>query len=60
MTQGEREVEFAFHSKIKLILEGTDLNEIYDEMKDEIGEEIQKVQEAEGSGWQFEKVIKLV
>ena len=60
MTQGEREVEFAFHSKIKLILEGTDLNKIYDEMKDEIGEEIQKVQEAEGSGWQFEKVIKLV
>ena len=60
MTQGEREVEFAFHSKIKLVLEGTDLNEIYDEMKDEIEEEIQKVQEAEGSGWKYEKVIKLV
>ena len=60
MTQGEREVEFAFHSKIKLILEGTDLNEIYDEMKDKIAEEIMKVQEAEGSGWKFEKVIKLV
>ena len=60
MTQGEREVEFAFNSKIKLVLEGTDLNEIYDEMKDEIEEEIQKVQEAEGSGWKYEKVIKLV
>ena len=60
MSQGETMKEFAFHSKIKLILEGTDLNEIYDEMKDEIGEEIQKVQEAMGSGWQFEKVIKLV
>ena len=60
MTQGEREVEFAFHSKIKLVLEGTDLNEIYDEMVDEIEEEIQKVQEAEGSGWKYEKVIKLV
>ena len=60
MTQGEREVEFAFHSKIKLVLEGTDLNEIYDEMKDEIEEEIQKVQEAEGSGWKYKKVIKLV
>ena len=60
MTQGEREVEFAFHSKIKLVLEGTDLNEIYDEMKDEIEEEIQKVQEAEGSGWQYERVIKMV
>ena len=60
MSQGETIKEFAFHSKIKLILEGTDLNEIYDEMKDEIEEEIQKVQEAVGSGWQFEKVIKLV
>ena len=60
MTQGEREVEFAFHSKIKLVLEGTDLNEIYDEMKDEIEEALQKVQEAEGSGWKYEKVIKLV
>ena len=60
MTQGEREVEFAFHSKIKLVLEGTDLNEIYDEMVEEIEEEIQKVQEAEGSGWKYKKVIKLV
>ena len=60
MTQGEREVEFAFHSKIKLVLEGTDLNEIYNEMKDEIEEEIQKVQETEGSGWQYERVIKMV
>ena len=61
MSQGETMKEFAFHSKgLKLILEGTDLNEIYDEMVDEIEEEIQKAQEAEGSGWQFEKVIKLV
>ena len=60
MSQGETIKEFAFHSKIKLILDGTDLNEIYDEMKDEIEEQIQKVQEAMGSGWQFEKVIKLV
>ena len=41
MTQGEREVKFAFHSKgLKLILEGTDENEIYDEMVEEILEEI--------------------
>ena len=53
--------KFAFHSKdLKLVLEGTDENEIYDEMVGEIEEEIQKVQEAEGSGWQFLKVIKLV
>ena len=61
MTQGEREVEFAFHSKgLKLILEGTDENEIYDEMVEEILEEVDKTREAEGSGWVFEKVIKLV
>ena len=53
--------EFAFHSKgLKLVLEGTDESELYNEMTDEIEEEIQKVQEAEGSGWQFLKVIKLV
>ena len=46
--------EFAFHSKdLKLILEGTDVSEIYDEMVDEIEEEIQKVGEAVGSGWDF-------
>ena len=53
--------KFAFHSKdLKLVLEGTDESELYNEMKEEIEEEIQKVQEAEGSGWQFLKVIKLV
>ena len=38
----------------------TDLNEIYNEMVDEIEEEIQKAIEAVGSGWRFKKVIKLV
>ena len=53
--------EFAFHSKgLKLVLEGTDESDLYNEMVDEIEEEIQKVQEAEGSGWQFLGVIKLV
>ena len=61
MSQGERIEEFAFHSKgIKLILMQTDENEIYDEMVDEIEEEMQKTREAVGSGWRFEKVIKLV
>ena len=61
MSQGERKVEFAFHSKdLKLILMETDENEIYDEMIDEIEEEMHKAEDAEGSGWQFEKVIKLV
>ena len=61
MSQGERIVEFAFHSKgLKLILEGTNENETYDEMAVEILEEIDKTREAEGSGWRFEEVIKLV
>ena len=61
MSQGERMAEFAFHSKgLKLILERTDESDIYNEMVEEIMEEIDKTREAEGSGWRFEKVIKLV
>ena len=61
MSQGETMQEFAFHSKgLKLILEGTDENDIYDEMMEEILEEIDIARDAEGSGWRFEKVIKLV
>ena len=53
--------EFAFHSKgIKLILEGTDESELYNEMVDEIEEEMQKAEMAEGSGWVFLNVKKLV
>ena len=53
--------KFAFHSKgLKLILEGTDENDTYDEMADEIMEEIIKTEIAEGSGWVFVKVEKLV
>ena len=61
MSQGERIQEFAFHSKgLKLILDGTNENDIYDEMVEEILEEIDMARDAEGSGWRFEKVIKLV
>ena len=61
MSQGEKIEEFAFHSKgLKLILEQTDENEIYDEMVEEIEEEMQKAQDAVGSGWRFYRVIKLV
>ena len=53
--------EFAFHSKgLKLVLEETDESELYNEMVEEIEEEIQKVQDAEGSGWRFYRFIKLV
>ena len=61
-TTGDKVIkEFAFHSKdLKLVLEETEESELYNEMAEEIEEEIQKVQNAEGSGWQFLKVIKLV
>ena len=61
MSQGVNIKEFAFHSKgLKLILDGTNENDIYDEMVEEILEEIDIARDAEGSGWWFEKVIKLV
>ena len=61
MSQGETVQEFAFHSKgLKLVLEGTNENDTYDEMVEEILEEIDMARDAEGSGWRFEKVIKLV
>ena len=53
--------KFAFHSKgLKLVLEGTDINKLYNEMANEIEEEIQKVNEGESSGWRYEGVISLV
>ena len=61
MSQGERIEDFAFHSiGLKLILEETNEEDIYDEMTEEILEEIDKTKDAEGSGWQFMKVVKLV
>ena len=51
---------FSIHSlNNKIILENTDVNEIYQEMVDEIEEVIQRVEEIEGSGWIFEKVEDL-
>ena len=51
---------FAFHSiGQKIITEATDLYEIYGEMVDEIEEEIQKVEQAQGSGWVFLEVENL-
>ena len=49
--EGEISEPFDFHSSIKLILEDTDVEEVYDEMVDEIETAIQKVENAQGSGW---------
>ena len=53
------EQEFAFHSSIKLILENTDVSDVYNEMAEEIEESIQKVENAKGSGWRFLKIKNL-
>ena len=50
---------FYFHSGIKLILEATDIEEVFNEMVDEIEELIQRA-EAEGSGWVLESIISIV
>ena len=51
---------FAFHSiGQKIIRESTDPHETYKEMIDEIEEEIQKIEQAEGSGWVFVEVESL-
>ena len=53
--------KFAFHSKgLKLVLEGTNEEDTYDEMAAEILEEIDMTEMADGSGWVFVKVEKLV
>ena len=52
--------KFAFHSiGKKTITEATDLYEVYHEMKNEIEEKIQQVENAEGSGWVFLRVENL-
>ena len=40
----------------KIILEGTDLNELYDQIMSEINERMEILQDVEGSGWVFEGI----
>ena len=52
--------KFRFHSiGQKIITESTNPHEIFKEMMDEIEEEVQKVEHAEGSGWVFVEVENL-
>ena len=51
--------DFAFHSAIKIILENTDVEEVFNEMVDEIEASIQKTENAEGSGWVLERIINI-
>ena len=53
--------EFNFHSRgKKIITEATDTIEIYHEMISEILEAMLKVEQADGSGWVFMGVIRLI
>ena len=53
--------EFKFHSiGKKIITEATDTVEIYHEMISEILEAMLKAEQAEGSGWVFMEVIRLI
>ena len=57
---GIRKERFAFHSSIKLILENTDVEEVYDEMVAEIEEAMQKAENTEGSGWTLSVIESIV
>ena len=50
---------FRFSSYHELNLQSTDEDELYDIMIDRIEEEIQKVENAEGTGWKLHSVINL-
>ena len=55
----EIRAKFYFHSQEKLILEGTNVEEVFEEMIDEIEEAIQKTENAEGTGWKLESIIDI-
>ena len=56
---GVQRVDFPFHSAIKIILENTDVEEVFNEMVDEIETAIQKAENAEGSGWMLESITDI-
>ena len=58
-SEGVIKEQFYFHSKQKIILENTDLEELFIEMVDEIESAIQKTENAEGSGWVFDSIIDI-
>ena len=56
---GVQREKFYFHSALKIILEGTNVEEVYEEMIDEIETAIQKAEQAQGTGWVFESIIDI-
>ena len=56
---GIQKQNFYFHSVLKIILENTNVEEVFNEMVDEIESAIQKTENAEGSGWMLESIIDI-
>ena len=56
---GVQRENFYFHSAIKIILENTDVKEVFNEMVDEIETAIQRTENAEGSGWMLESITDI-
>ena len=56
---GVQRENFYFHSAIKIILENTDVEEVFNEMVDEIETAIQRTENAEGSGWMLESITDI-
>ena len=56
---GKTEKPFASHSKIELNLKETDEIDLYFRMIDTIEEKIQKLENAESTGWHFDRIINL-
>ena len=61
-----RDGEFTTHAdkniRIKepvIINEGTDINALFDEMRNQIDEQVDLLQDTEGSGWEFEELDKI-
>ena len=55
----ELRANFYFHSDLKIILESTDVEEVFEEMVDEIEAALQKTENAEGTGWRLESIIDI-
>ena len=56
LTLGNRNIRTRYP---KIITEDTDLNELYEEVMEELSEQMDVLQDTEGSGWVFEEVDKI-
>jgi len=48
-----------FQSKIEIVLESTDLDELWIEMCEQVLENLSKFEKSKGSGWSFDSIVSL-